>query len=395
MPLGLAIVAIWLYLLLGRGGFWRMRDRSPEEKLPSDRRSRPYAGPDGARAPHIVAVIPARNEAAVVGRAIQSLAQQEYAGEFQIVLVDDDSTDGTDAAARLAAPAGLLTVIRAAALPRDWSGKLWAVSEGIRYAQSLDPDYFLLTDADIVHPRDNLATLVMHAESAGYDLVSYMATLECRTLAERALIPAFVFFFFMLYPPAWISSARHATAGAAGGCMLIRRAALESIGGIGAIAGELIDDCALARAVKQGGGKVWLGLSAGTLSIREYATFGEIGGMISRTAFTQLNHSIPQLIGTVLGLAITYLAAPLLAIAAPRSAGYARWLGTAAWLLMSIAYFPVLRYYRRSPLRAPLLPLVATFYLGATIHSAVCYWRGRGGVWKGRVQNGTENFGHE
>jgi hopene-associated glycosyltransferase HpnB len=369
-----APIAIWLYLLLARGGFWRMPHSPPAGKLP-------------AHAPRIVAIVPARNEAAVVGRAIRSLATEEYPGEFRIVLVDDDSSDGTAAAARLAAPAGLLTIVRAAPLPPGWSGKLWAVAEGIRHAEALAPDYFLLTDADILHPPDNLATLVIRAENERYDLVSYMAMLQCSTLAERAIVPAFVFFFFLLYPPAWIRSARHATAGAAGGCILIRRAALESIGGIASIADNLIDDCALAGAVKKGGGRVWLGLSPQTRSIREYATFGEIGSMISRTAFTQLQHSVLLLIGTVLGLAITYLAPPLLAIGtAVYGQGYAAGLGASAWLLMSIAYSPILRYYRVSPLWAPLLPLVATFYLAATVDSAISHWRGRGGLWKGRVR---------
>ena len=371
MILVIAAAAIWIYLLAGRGGFWRMRDAPAEGGLREP-------------APRIVAVIPARNEAAVVGRAIASLARQRYPGEFHIVLVDDDSTDGTGAAARAAAPPGLLTVIRAGALPDGWTGKLWAVSEGVRHAARFDPEYLLLTDADIVHPAENLAGLTARATDGGYDLVSYMATLRSRTLAERALVPAFVFFFFLLYPPAWIRSARHSTAGAAGGCMLIRRAALERIGGIRSIAGELIDDCALARAVKRQGGRVWLGLSAATLSIRDYATFGEIGGMISRTAFTQLRHSVWLLLGTVAGLAITYLAPPLMALA---GRGWAQAIGMGAWAMMSAAYFPVLRYYRRSPLWAPLLPAIAAFYLGATVHSAAMYWRGAGGMWKGRVQD--------
>jgi len=372
MALAFAAAGIWLYLLFGRGGFWRMRDSSFEG------RPRPPA-------PRIVAVVPARNEAAVVGRSIASLVRQRYPGEFHIVLVDDDSTDGTADAARSVAPPGLLTVIRGAALPKGWTGKLWAVSQGVSHAARFDPDYLLLTDADIVHPAGNLAELAARAASGGYDLVSYMATLQCRTPAERAIVPAFVFFFFLLYPPAWISSARHTTAGAAGGCMLIRRAALERIGGIQSIAGELIDDCALARAVKGRGGRVWLGLSAGTRSIREYATFGEIGSMISRSAFTQLHHSALLLLGTVLGLAITYAAPPVLAIA---GGGWARAIGICTWMTMSAAYFPALRYYRRSPLWAPLLPAVAAFYLGATVHSAVSYWRGSGGKWKGRVQDG-------
>jgi hopene-associated glycosyltransferase HpnB len=382
MLLGLAALApaaIWLYLLLGRGGFWRMPHAPPEGKLP-------------VQAPRVVAIVPARNEAVVVGSAIRSLARQEYPAELQIVLVDDDSSDGTAAAARLAVPAGLLTIVSAAPLPPGWSGKLWAVAEGIRHAQSLDPDYFLLTDADIVHPPENLATLVVRAESGSYDLVSYMATLECRTLAERTLIPAFVLFFFMLYPPAWIRSARHSTAGAAGGCMLIRRATLDSIGGIRSIAGSLIDDCALARAVKNRGGRVWLGLSPRTLSMREYATFGEIGSMISRTAFTQLRYSPLLLMGTVLGLMMTYLAPPFLAFGGIwHGSAYAVVPGSLAWLMMSVAYYPIVRYYGRSPLWAPLLPLVAAFYLGATVHSAVAHWRGRGGLWKGRVAGTSRN----
>ena len=245
------------------------------------------------------------------------------------------------------------------------------MSQGIEKAGGAD--YLLLTDADIVHAPENLARLVGRAERGGFDLVSYMATLHCETRAERALIPAFVFFFFLLYPPRWGT-------GAAGGCMLIRRAALERIGGIAAIRGELIDDCALAAAVRRTGGRVWLGLSRDTLSIRPYETFAEIGRMISRSAFTQLRHSAWLLAGTVAGLLFTYVLPPVLAIGGS-------WWGAAAWGMMSVAYFPALRFYRRSPLWAPLLPLVAVFYMGATVNSAVEYWRGRGGVWKGRVQD--------
>ena len=370
---GAAALAVWIYLLLGRGGFWRMCDAPPEGALP-------------AVPPAVVAVIPARNEALVVARAIGSLARQRYPGEFHMVLVDDDSADGTAGAARSATPARLLEVVRAGRVPAGWTGKLWASSEGIRAAQRFQAEYLLLTDADIVHPPENLSALVARAGSGGYDMVSFMATLECRTFAERALIPAFVFFFFMLYPPAWIGSLRRGTAAAAGGCILIRREMLERVGGMAAIRGEMIDDCALARAVRQQGGRVWLGLSAATRSVRGYATWGEIGRMISRSAFAQLHHSIWRLIGTVLGLALTYMAPPALAIAAHAPAAA---LGACGWLLMSIAYFPALRFYRRSPLWAPLLPAIAAFYLGATIHSAVCYWRGAGGMWKGRAQDGA------
>ena len=364
-------LAIWIYLLAARGGFWREFWNPKPAAL------------DLKGAPSIVSVIPARNEADVVGRAVASLAAQSYRGPFHIILVDDGSEDGTAETARAAAPVECLTVIRAEPLPGGWSGKLWAVAEGVRHASRFEPELILLTDADIVHPPDALRDLAAAAE-AGYDLVSYMATLECRTLAERALVPAFVFFFFMLYPPAWIRDKRRATAGAAGGCMLVRRTVLEEIGGVAAIRGALIDDCALAKAVKQRGFRVCLSLNEETRSIRPYESFGEVGRMISRTAFTQLRHSPWLLAGTAAGLIVTYLAPPVLSIfGETRPAG----LASLAWLLMSCAYFPALRFYRRSPLWAPFLPLVALFYLGATVHSALAYWRGSGGMWKGRVQD--------
>ena len=355
MALGILVAAIWLYLLLGRGWFWLVGEQ-PKPPLTA--------------APRIVAVIPARNEAEVVARAVESLAKQQYPGEFHIVLVDDHSDDGTAKAARSAAPPELLTVIEAAPLPPGWTGKLWAVAQGVASATRFAPDYLLLTDADIVHAPGTLAGLAARA-SAGYDLVSYMATLHCESLAERALIPAFVFFFFLLYPPAWGT-------GAAGGCMLIRRETLERIGGIEHIRGELIDDCALAHAVRQSGGRVWLSTSAGTRSIRPYRTFGEIARMISRSAYNQLRYSVWLLIGTVAGLLLTYAAPVALTITGS-------WWGAAAWALMTVMFLPMVRFYRVSPLWAPLLPLIALFYLGATIHSAIQHWRGQGGLWKGRV----------
>ena len=365
-------LGVWLYLLVARGGFWRMREGAA-------------SGGIAGGSPAVVAVVPARNEAAVVGRAIASLAAQNYDGPFRIVLVDDGSTDGTADEARAAAEsagwAERLMVVRAAPLAPGWSGKLWAVAEGVRCARQFQPEFLWLTDADIVHPPDNLRQLTARA-SAGFDVVSYMATLRCRTLAECALIPAFVFFFFMLYPPAWIADERRRTAGAAGGCLLIRVAALERIGGIEAIGGELIDDCALARAVKRSGGRVWLGLNYATKSIREYATFGEIGRMISRTAFTQLGYSVWLLAGTVIGLAVVYLAPPAATLFGARPAAA---LGSAAWLAMTVAYWPVVRFYRQPVWWAPLLPLAAAFYMGATVYSAVEYWRGKGGQWKGRT----------
>lgn len=356
MILGAAVVAIWLYLLAARGAFWRFRVEPP-----------PPSGP----APQVTAVVPARNEAESVGAAIESLAKQRYPGEFHILLVDDHSDDGTAAVARSAAPESPLTIIPAPPLEPGWTGKLWAVNAGVAHAANAVPEYLLLTDADIVHPPGNVADLVARAESGRYDVVSYMATLHCGTFAERALVPAFVFFFFMLYPPKWGT-------GAAGGCMLIRREMLERIGGIRRIRGELIDDCSLAAAVRSAGGCVWLGLSRETRSIRVYRGFGEIGRMISRTAFTQLRYSFWLLLGTIAGLVVTYVAPPALAFSGS-------WWGMAAWALMTAAYYPATRFYRVSPLWAPALPAIAAFYLGATVHSAIAHWRGRGGLWKGRT----------
>ena len=322
---GAVSVAVWLYLLAARGAFWRMREARPEGVLP-------------ATAPSVVAVVPARNEAETVGRAVASLAAQRYPGAFHMVVVDDASADGTAEAARAAASPAILTVIRGRPLPSGWSGKLWAVDQGVREAARFSPDYLLLTDADIEHPPGNLAALVARAESGLLDLVSYMATLRCRALAERALVPAFVFFFFMLYPPAWVADPRRATAGAAGGCMLVKRAALERIGGLAAIRGELIDDCALARAMKAGGGRVWLGLSAATHSLRGYAGFAEIGRMISRTAFTQLRYSAALLAGTAAAIGHHLSAAS--GAGAGGAGGAARWLGVAAWAMMAGAWLP-------------------------------------------------------
>jgi len=275
-------------------------------------------------------------------------------------------------------------VIRAGPLPPGWSGKLWAISEGLKHARSLQPDYLLFTDADIIHGLNNIAELVARAETENLDLVSLMVKLRCRSLAETLLIPAFVFFFFMLYPPAWVARRDRRTAAAAGGCILIRPSALDRIGGIAAIRDAIIDDCALARAVKQTGGNISLGVTDDTVSIRDYTTFAEIRAMISRTAFAQLHHSAWLLAGTILGMAIVYLAPPLLLLTRNPLAAF---FGLAAWLLMVVSYVPVLRFYGRSIAWAPLLPLVALFYLSATFDSALAYWTGRGGVWKDRVQD--------
>jgi hopene-associated glycosyltransferase HpnB len=369
-------VLIWLYLLLARGGFWRVSAQLAQ--LPVDH--------DLVRT--IVAVIPARNEAGVIGDAVTSLLQQDFGGSMHVVVVDDGSTDGTDGAAVQAA-AGIgalaqLSVISGAPLPPEWSGKVWAMSQGVAATARLTPDYLLFTDADIHHAPENVAALLTIAEAQSRDLVSFMVKLRQDTLAERILIPAFVFFFLLLYPPAWIARADRTIAGAAGGCILLRPAALERIGGLRAIRSQIIDDCALARAVKDAGGSIWLGLTRSARSIRSYGSFSEIGRMISRTAFNQLRHSYALLAATIAGLILTYLLPPLSLLS---GRPVAMTLGATGWILMSLAYAPLVRFYRQSPLWSVCLPAIAMFYAGATIHSAVQYSLGRGGRWKGRIQD--------
>lgn len=367
---------IWIYLLFGRGGFWRVSHHL---------RQQPIALSPSKR---ICAVIPARDEANGIAATVTSLLTQDLTPPLHVIVVDDSSSDGTATVAQAAAQqidkTPQLTVIAGRPLAPSWTGKLWAVSQGVDHALALSPDYLLLTDADIQHAPGSIAGLLAIAEAGKYDLASYMVKLACVTTAEKALIPAFVFFFLKLYPPAWIASAAHSTAGAAGGCILIRTAALNKIGGIAAIRNKVIDDCALARAVKSSGGRVWLGLTDSAESTRSYQNFAEIGRMISRTAFNQLHHSTLLLAGTVLGLFFTYLL-PLLLLLTGRPVPIT--FGLAAWLLMSRSYLPIVRFYRRSALWSLLLPLMAAFYAGATLYSAVLYWQGRGGEWKGRVQD--------
>ncbi len=376
IALALLSLAIWLYLLLGRGFFWLVRDVAPLRHEVGERAS------EAQHLPSVVAVIPARNEAPMVGMAIASLLAQDYPGAFRIVLVDDHSGDGTADVARAAAAAQAdrLQIVSARPLPPGWTGKLWALSEGVRQIAE-PPDLYLFTDADIAHHRTNLSELVARLQAEQRDLVSLMVKLRCESFAERFLIPAFVFFFALLYPFAWSNDPKHRTAAAAGGCILVRRAAYERIGGYAALKGELIDDCALARAVKHGGA-IWLGLTQETKSLRPYPHIADIWNMVARTAYTQLGYSPLLLGGTVLGMALTYLLPPLLLLLG----GGAALIGALSWAAMCLAYAPMLRFYGVSLAWAPLLPAVASVYLGATIASAWRHWRGRGGEWKGRVQ---------
>ena len=367
-------LAIWIYLFLARGNFWQAREENIQLQ--------PLA-----IWPRVVAVVPARNEAGTITETISSLAGQDYPGEFSIVVVDDHSEDGTGALARKAAAgsraAERITIHSAAALPPGWTGKLWALHEGVQVASEGKPDFLWFTDADVVHAPATLKRLVFRAEKDSLDLASLMVLLQARTFPERLLIPPFLYFFLMLYPPRWIADSNISTAGAAGGCILLRRNVLAPIGGIASIRGEVIDDCALARAVKSHGGRIWMGLTRASLSLRSYGSFAEIRDMIARTAFTQLRYSLVLLIAAMAGLFATFLLAWILFFAYP---GEAWLLVDTAIALMAATFLATVRFYNLSTVWALTLPVAAVFYGYATCVSAVRYWLGRGGQWKGRSQ---------
>ena len=364
--LGFTPLLVWLYLLFGRGMFWMTRERDDRD------------APLPATWPSVVAVVPARDEADVISRTLGSLVTQDYKGSLRVILVDDQSGDDTAAVAR-ALNSDRLTVMSGVARPAGWTGKLWAVKQGVTEAGS--PDYLWLTDADIAHTNNNLSKLVARAESGKFVLTTLMAKLHCGNAAERLLIPAFVFFFDMLYPFGWVNDARNKTAAAAGGCMLVRREALDRAGGIDAIRSEIIDDCAMGRLMKAQG-PVWLGLTDRSVSVRPYS-FGDIRKMVSRSAYAQLGYSPLQLLGTVIGMILVYVAAPFVAIFAH---GVAQLAGIAAWAAMVIAFAPMLRFYRLSPVIGLAMPLIGALYGLFTLDSAIQHWRGRGGMWKGRAQ---------
>lgn len=370
-------VLTWGYLALARGGFWRL-----EHAGPAPREKEEFRG-------GVVAIVPARNEAELIGPVITSLLNQSVA--MPVLLLDDESTDGTaDVARRAAEKAGksdALMVIQSKPLPPGWTGKLWAMHQAIQLARTLHPAWLLLTDADVQHGPETVANLGLIASEGPYDLISFMVKLHCESLPERLLIPAFVYFFFMLYPPAWIRDTRRSTAGAAGGCILVRAETLERAGGLESIRGAVIDDCSLARLLKQHKGRLWMGLTDQSRSVRRYPSFSHIERMISRTAFQQLKHSSLLLLCTVAGMVITYLAPPLLLLTRGRLTIF---MGAAAWATMTVTYSTMVRYYRLNPAWALTLPVAALFYLGATIHSAMKYWNGRGGDWKGRIQDAQD-----
>jgi hopene-associated glycosyltransferase HpnB len=364
--------AIWVYLIAARGGYWRagMRDATNVAGVPD-------------LWPAVAAVIPARNESECIARSVQSLLRQDYRGPLNIVVVDDDSDDGTGAVATAAAAGdGRLSVIRTTGPAAGWTGKLWAVSQGIAATEASRPDFLLLTDADIEHAPDTLSWLVAQSVNGRFVLTSLMAKLRCVSLAEKIHVPAFIYFFQMLYPFTWVSRADSSTAAAAGGCMLVRADALASIGGIASIRGALIDDCSLGAKLKTIG-PIWLGLTDRVQSIRPYPAFADVARMVSRSAYSQLRYSPIALIGTILGMAITFVAPPMLALFASGLPGY---LGLPAWAAMSLSFVPTLRYYRLSPIWSVALPGIALLYMIYTLQSAYQHFRRRGGQWKGRVQ---------
>jgi hopene-associated glycosyltransferase HpnB len=378
-------VAIWAYLLIGRGGFWRCRERDDSVDFgEAERRQQAVA----VGWPSVAAVIPARDEAKLIARSLGSLLRQDYPGQFSIVIVDDQSGDDTSGAARAAAlalgAADRVRIVAGANMPQGWTGKLWAMRQGLAALEAgrEPPEFVLFTDADIAYDPQTLRRLVGIARSKKSVLVSLMVKLRCESAAERWLTPAFVFFFQKLYPFAWVNDPRRATSAAAGGCMLVRREALASAGGLDGLRNALIDDCALAALMKQQG-PIWLGLTENVHSLRAYPTLADFMQMVTRSAFAQLRYSPLFLIGAVVGMVLTYLAPPMFAVFGE---GAAQAEGAMAWALMALAFVPALRLYGQPAIFGLALPAVATAYTLFTIDSALQHWRGRGGYWKGRFQ---------
>jgi hopene-associated glycosyltransferase HpnB len=431
--------AAWVYLLAGHGGFWRTDVRLPGR--PGEPGPRPW--------PSVVAVVPARDEAAILPETLPTLLAQDYPGPFSVVLVDDASTDGTaavaaavssgavsirrgaagsvhpgaagsvrpgpagslwaaaatsaPAAAAGSVPAGAsLRVVSGSPPPAGWAGKVWAMAQGV--AAAGECGYLLFTDADIALEPGVVAGLVRAAAADDRALVSQMALLRCETGWERWIVPAFVYFFAQLYPFRRVGRPRARTAAAAGGCMLVGREVLAAAGGLERIAGARIDDVALARLLKRGPARArcWLGFTTAVHSRRPYPGLGGLWDMVARSAYTQLRYSPALLAGTVAGLCWLYLLPPVAglgglaaAAAGGHPAGPAVWwwwcagAGLAGWALMTLSYLPVLRLYRLSPLRAPCLPVIALLYTAMTVDSARRHRLGRGGEWKGRAVQGA------
>ena len=391
--------ATWIYLAFGRGNFWRalQDDQAMHDALRKQSDACPDAPAKSSAVttwPRVVAIIPARNEAELIATTVGSLLAQRYEGELSIVVVDDHSEDETASVATDAAKdAGLaqrLVVLASPPLPAEWTGKLWAIAQGVAYAECAagTPEFLLFTDADIRYPPDAVAALVFSALEKGLVLSSLMVKLRCESLAERLSIPAFVFFFQMLYPFAWVNDKNRRTAAAAGGCMLVRREALREAGGIASIRGELIDDCALARRLKPHG-PVSLLLSEHVRSLRAYSSLDDIRRMVARSAYAQLRFSRLRLAMVVLAMLVLFIAPVVLTVAGE---GWTRALALAAWVSMALLFVPMQKRYRAPLWWTLALPAIAAAYLAFTIESAFQHMRGRGGMWKGRTQGSAANM---
>jgi len=384
--LGAGSLAAWIYLVFFNGRFWQGDQRLC---------ARAPANDALAKWPAVVAVVPARNEADVVERTLNSLLAQDYPGELQIILVDDRSDDGTGEAARRLTrdhpAAAKLRVVATEDLPGGWVGKMWALHTGIEVAETQWPAsrYLHLTDADVEHGPGNLRAMVYQAEAGGLDLVSLMVMLHCETRWEKLLIPAFVYFFQMLYPFPRINDPHSRAAGAAGGCMLVKAESLRRAGGIESIRGEIIDDCALGAALKSVG-RIWVGLSDTEYCVRPYSGLGEIWAMVARSAYTQLRHSVWLLAISVVGMALAFLSPPLVTLTFPAHGNvWATLLAGSAWLAMAWTFRPSALRYRRPAAFGLVLPAAALLYLGMTLDSARRHRIGVGGQWKGRAGAGN------
>ena len=384
--------AAWVYLLAGHGGYWRTGCR-----LPGPAAASPAPAPDPGTWPSVVAVIPARDEAAILPETLPSLLAQEYPGQFAVVLVDDGSSDGTAAVAgSLGGKPGVAGVSRAiAGTPpaAGWAGKVWAMAQGV--AAAGECDYLLFTDADIAFAPGSVRELVRAAIAGDRALLSQMALLRAQTRWERWIVPAFVYFFAQLYPFRRVGRPGSRTAAAAGGCMLVRRDTLAAAGGLERVAGARIDDIALARLLKRppAAARCWLGFTTQVCSRRPYPRLAGLWALVARSAYTQLRYSPVLLAGVVAGLAWLYLLPPVaglaglaaLAAGGGAAAGWCAGAGLTGWAVMTVTYVPVLRLYRLSPLRAPGLPFVALLYAAMTVDSARRHYAGHGGEWKGRT----------
>jgi hopene-associated glycosyltransferase HpnB len=382
--LSILSLAVWAHLLLGRGRFWLCGERDDTAFRSSEARSK--NAPDCW--PGVVAIIPARDEAETIAHSVGCLLRQDYPGRFSVVVVDDQSSDGTGSAASAAASAAQaanrLRLVVGSSPPPGWTGKLWAMRQGLAEIEvgAAKPEFVLFTDADIAYAPHVLARLVSIAHAKESVLTSLMVKLRCESVAERWLAPAFVFFFQLLYPFAWVNDPRRTTAAAAGGCMLARRETLNAAGGLEAVRGALIDDCALGALMKRYG-PIWLGLTEDVHSLRAYSALADFRKMVTRSAFAELRFSPLRLAGAVAGMGLTYLAPPLFAVFAH---GLAQAAGALAWAMMALSLTPTLRLYGR-PLASGLgLPAIAATYVAFTLESAMQYWRGQGGTWKGRIQ---------